>query len=109
MGMSRQGRYAVLAACAAAVLAPGTATAVQGSDGQLPGGAPMRGLARVFASEVPQLAGTLSTALPDDPHVVKDDEVRVPLAPELLGGAELPLLGPAGRTVTGTMVPGALS
>lgn len=116
MGLStqRKGRYTVLAVCAAAVLTPTTAAAYDGS--QVPVDVPLHGLGTVLA-EVPRIGAsvpTALTALPGEPHVLKDDEVRVPLVPELLTEtetpslvAELPLSGPTGRTVTGAMVPGS--
>lgn len=113
MGFSTQGkgRYTVLAVCAAAVLSPTAAAAHDG--GEVPVDVPFQGLGTVLA-EVPRIGATVPTAiaaLPGEPHVLKDDELHVPLVPELLADtrtpsldAELPLSGPAGRTVTGVMV-----
>ncbi|WP_103504364.1 MULTISPECIES: hypothetical protein [Streptomyces] len=81
----RQAARAAVAACAAVLLTPAVASA---ADGGTAPGQTFAGVATAAAQqmvETGELLGQVTEGTPlqrDEPHLLKDDELRLPLLPE---------------------------
>jgi hypothetical protein len=100
MGLSKQGRYAMLAVCAAAVLSPGTAVA-QDNGQPAPVAAP-DGVGELLTQAGPELTSTVREAvwsLPAPPVTLKNNEVSYPLVEHVATETA------NGGSVTGALLP----
>lgn len=85
MKMSPQGRFAALAACTAAVLAPATAAAADAGS-QVPVDVPLESIETVLPLDAPTIHATVPSnplSTPSVPQIMKDDQLNVPLVPEV--------------------------